>query len=120
MFFSIYFSCPEGSNIPATSSKMSIDFQDTIESFVEHQNKAENINLTNETATDSTDVESGKKIKSDCNAHFSDQIEAASASVPVSQNDPQSPIATHRKRKNAPKSDRVPREKCKYGTQCYR
>ncbi|XP_012222159.1 aprataxin and PNK-like factor isoform X2 [Linepithema humile] len=126
-------SCPEGSNMPATSSKMSIDFQDAIESFVEHENtkqKAENINLTNETATDSIDAESvEKKIKWDGNARFSDRAEAASvgdraeaasASVPVPQNDSQSPVVAPRKRKNAPKPDRVPREKCKYGTQCYR
>lgn len=102
--------------MPTTSSKT--DFQDIIEPFVEHENKkrkAENINLSR---TDSTHVESGKKIKWD-NTHFSDEA-AASAIVPVSQNDPQSSIITDENRKNVPKPDRIPREKCKYGTQCYR
>jgi len=107
--------------MPATSSKMSINFQNITESSVEHENnkkrKAENSNLISETAIN---IESGKKIKWNCDDHSSDQAEAASASVAVSQNDAQSPVAMHRNRRNAPKPDRVPREKCKYGTQCYR
>lgn len=111
-------SCPEGSDMPATNSKTSIEFQNTTESFKDKENnkkrKVENINLTSETATDVEKL--GKKIKGD--SHMSDQAEAGSTSRSVSQIE--SPVATHRSRKDAPKPDRVLREKCIYGTRCYR
>ncbi|XP_077265389.1 uncharacterized protein LOC143899191 isoform X1 [Temnothorax americanus] len=115
-------SCPEEGDMPAMSSKMSTDSRDVIEPPVqlrpyspEHENnrkrKAKNTNLTSKAATND---ESGKRIKWDCGAHFSDQIEADPP------NDSQPPVATPENQASASNPDRVPREKCMYGTQCYR
>lgn len=99
----------------AMSSKMSTDSQDVIEPPAEHESKrkckVKNINLASKAATNG---ESGKRIKWDCDAHFSDQIEA------VLPNDPQSPAAVRQNQASASNPDRVPREKCVYGVQCYR
>lgn len=101
--------------MPATSSKMSIDSQDVTEPAVEHENnrkrKTKNINLTNEVATND---DSGKKIKWDCDEHFSDRVEA------VLPNSPRSPVATSQNQASASNPTRVPREKCLYGARCYR
>jgi hypothetical protein len=97
---------------------MSTDSQDVTEPSVKHESnrkrKAKNINLTSKATTNG---EPGKKIKWNCGAHFSDQIEA------VSPNDPQSPVAAPDQapdQASASNPDRVPREKCIYGAQCYR
>lgn len=101
--------------MPATSSKMSTDSQDVTKPVVEHENnrkrKAKNINLTNNVTTNG---DSGKKIKWDCDAHFSDQIEA------ILPSSPQSPVATSQNQASASNPNRVPREKCMYGDRCYR
>lgn len=101
--------------MPATSSKMSTDSQDVIEPPVEHiesnrKRKAKNINLMSKDATN----DGGKRIKWDCGAHFSDQVEE------VVPNDSQSPVASPQNQARASNPDRVPREKCLYGTRCYR
>ncbi|KAL0105362.1 hypothetical protein PUN28_016786 [Cardiocondyla obscurior] len=105
-------SSPEENNMPATSSKMSTDSQNLIEPSVKHENnrkrKAKNINLINKTATNG---ESGKKIKWDCIAYFSSPAHA----VPD-----ESLAATADYQVKASNPDRVPREKCMYGPQCYR
>jgi len=92
---------------------MSTDSQEVIEPPVEHENnrkrKAKNINLMSKAATN------GKRIKWDCDRHFSDEIEG----VPPSN--PQSPVAASQDHEaSASNPDRVPREKCKYGARCYR
>lgn len=98
--------------MPATSSKMSTDSQD-IELLVEHESnrkrKVKNINLLSSAKND----EPSKKIKWNCGAHFSDQIE----DLP---NDSQSPVVTSQNPASASNPDRVPREKCTYGARCYR
>ncbi|KYN33706.1 Aprataxin and PNK-like factor [Trachymyrmex septentrionalis] len=105
-------SMPEGNNMTATSSKMSIECQDIIEPPVDQESnrkrKVRNINLTNKAATNG---ESSKKIKWD--VHVSDQIEE------VSSNNPQS-VAVPQNQASTSNSNRVPREKCRYGAQCYR
>lgn len=99
--------------MPAMSSKMSTD--SIIELPIEHENnrkrKAKNINLVGKAATN---YESGKRIKWDCGEHFSDQIET------VLPNDPQSLAAALQNQASASNPDKVPREKCMYGAQCYR
>lgn len=99
----------------ATSSQMSTDSQDVTEPPIEHESnrkrKAKNIKLINKTTTNG---EPSKKIKWDCDAHFSDEIEA---DVP---NNPPSPVATPQDEARASNPDRVPREKCMYGARCYR
>ncbi|KAL6256197.1 hypothetical protein P5V15_012313 [Pogonomyrmex californicus] len=110
-------SSPEGSNMPASCSQMSIDSQDIIESPIEHETNRKrkaNNNVTSEVATN---VEPGKRIKWDCDTHFSDQIEAASSNNPRS---PRSSVATSPNLASASNPDRVPREKCMYGVRCYR
>lgn len=113
VLFRTSFSSPEESDMPATSSKMSTDSQDIIKPPVEHENnrkrKAKNINL----ASAATNDEPSKKIKWNCGAHFSDQIEDP-------PNDSQSPVVTPQDQASASNPDRVPREKCVYGTRCYR
>ncbi|KAG5315664.1 APLF factor, partial [Pseudoatta argentina] len=106
-------SVPEGNDMAGTSSKMSIDSQDVIEPPVDQENnrkrKVRNINLTNKAAIND---ESGKKVKWDMNV--SDQIEE------VPSNNPQSPVAMPQDQASTSNSNRVPREKCRYGAQCYR
>lgn len=108
----------EGSSMPATCSKMSADSQNIIEPCIKEQNdkeqKAKHINLMNEATTN---VEAAKKIKWDCDPHFSDQTEVRASST---QNNPRSPVALHQDQANALKPARVRREKCMYGTRCYR
>lgn len=104
--------------MPATCSKMSTDSQDIIELCVRQQNDkkqtAKNINLTNEATTN---VEAGKKIKWDCDAHFSDQTEIQ---VLPTQNNARSPVALHQDKASARNPVRAIREKCIYGARCYR
>ncbi|XP_011052359.1 PREDICTED: aprataxin and PNK-like factor isoform X2 [Acromyrmex echinatior] len=106
-------SVPEGNDMAGTSSKMSIDSQDVIEPPVDQENnrkrKVRNINLTNKAAIND---ESGKKVKWDIDV--SDQIEE------VPSNNPQSPVAMPQDQASTSNSNRVPREKCRYGAQCYR
>ncbi|XP_029170385.1 WD repeat-containing protein 20-like [Nylanderia fulva] len=114
----IYFaSSLEGSNMPATCSKMAPD-QEITEPCVKQQNdkkrKAKNINLANKSATD---VEAGKKIKLDCNVHFSDQPKIQA--LPT-QNNSHSPVASRQDQTSALNAGRTPREKCMYGGRCYR
>ncbi|KYN27019.1 PREDICTED: ATP-dependent DNA helicase ku70 isoform X1 [Trachymyrmex cornetzi] len=106
-------SVPEGNDMTATSSKMSTDSQDVIEPPVDQESnrkrKVRNINLTNKAATNG---ESGKKVKWD--VHVNDQIEE------VPSNNPQSPVAMSQDQASTSNSNRVSREKCRYGAQCYR
>ncbi|CAL1687189.1 unnamed protein product [Lasius platythorax] len=108
----------EGSNMSATCSKMAPDLQEIIEPCVEQQNdkkqKAKNINLTSKAATN---VEEGKKIKWDCDAHFSDQTEIRASPT---QNNPRSPVASRQDQASALNRARAVREKCMYGARCYR
>lgn len=105
----------EGSNMPATCSKMD---QKIIEPCVKQQNDkkqiAKNITLTNKAATN---VEAEKKIKWDCDAHFNDQTEIQT--LPA-QNNPNSPVASRQDQASALNVDRTLREKCMYGARCYR
>ncbi|XP_011265654.1 aprataxin and PNK-like factor isoform X1 [Camponotus floridanus] len=111
----------ERSNMLATSSKISTDTKEIIEPCVAQQNdkqKAKNVNLTSETITN---IEEGKKIKWDCDTHFSDQIESQASST---QNNPDSPVTLHQNQANGPSNQvnpvRVARERCTYGARCYR
>lgn len=108
----------EGSSMPATCSKMSADSQDIIEPCVGQQNdkkeKAKNINLTSEATAN---VEAEKKIKWDCDAHFSDQTETRASPT---QNNPRSPVTSHQDQASALNPARALREKCMYGARCYR
>ncbi|XP_020290741.1 aprataxin and PNK-like factor isoform X2 [Pseudomyrmex gracilis] len=112
MLQEIYFaSSSERSEVPTMSSKISTDAQDTAELSVQidGKRKAENSNLT----SDTTDAESGKKTKWDRDFHNSDQTEAAS---PIKK----SPRLSARQEDRTPSADRVPRDKCMYGSRCYR
>lgn len=108
-------SSPQGNDMPATSSKMSTDSQDErppppVERESSRKRRAKNINVMSKAATNG---DSGKRIKWDCGAHFSDQIEA-------DPDDPKSPVAAPQDQASASNPDRVPREKCMYGGRCYR
>lgn len=101
--------------MPATCSKMSTDSQDIIDRQQNDKKQTvKNINSTNEAMTN---VEAGKKIKWDCDAHFSDQSEIQ---VLPTQNNARSPVAMHQDKANARNPVKAIREKCKYGARCYR
>ncbi|KAM0732162.1 Aprataxin and PNK-like factor [Formica fusca] len=108
----------EENSMLATCSKMSADSQDIIEPCVRQQNdkkqKTKSINSTSEAMIN---VETGKKIKWDCDAHFSDQTEIQA--LPT-QNNARSPVTLHQDQANARNPVRIVREKCIYGARCYR
>jgi len=62
-------------------------------------------------------AEPQKKIKWDCNAHFSDQNEALSSCM---ADQSKSITAKSQNQTNIPNAEKVPREKCMYGARCYR
>lgn len=115
------FSSLEESNMSATCSKISTDNKDIIEPCVGQQNdkqKAKNINLMSEATIN---VEAGKKVKLDCDTHFSDETENRASPT---QNNSCSPVTLHQDQANASSGQispvRVARERCMYGARCYR
>lgn len=113
----LYFSSPEGSNTIDTPLKTSPDSKNIISSAVEHMGAGEQgiKNVVLETKG-VTNIEVDKKAK--CNARFSDELKAASlkkknsSSPKKGQNQANIPD---------PEVPRIPRrEKCVYGTRCYR
>lgn len=114
------FSSLEESNMPATCSKISTDNKDIIEPFVgqNDKQKAKNINLMSEATAN---VEAGKKIKLDCDTHFSAKTE--NRALPM-QNNLCSSVTLHQDQANASSDEvnpvRVARERCMFGARCYR
>lgn len=115
-FFYLNYSSPEGDNISETHSKVSSDSQDVVERHNEERGnrkrKIDNINLTSEV---STNVELEKRMKRDCEPNVSDQIKSSTEKDSQSESSQPQASASNSEIPNVPK-----REKCAYGTRCYR
>ncbi|XP_014473170.1 PREDICTED: aprataxin and PNK-like factor isoform X3 [Dinoponera quadriceps] len=113
-------SYPEGSDVSATCSKISSDLPDAAEASVECESNAKREKRSDE----STNVEPEERPTCDLDAHFdqaSDQEAIIEAVAPM-RDESRSPVARRDRASNSNRENNdVPkREKCTYGTRCYR